>query len=118
DQMMGDTSEQERRIKQRVHENLRKPDKKFSWQVVIVAAAAPMVALFLFFTLDLSTLISSNEGPGVPYDPLDDLAEISSLQKHQKLSAVNYEEFAALPHFDQVDGLYYVDKEPFTLTGN
>ncbi|BAQ11135.1 signal peptidase I [Bacillus sp. OxB-1] len=118
DDMMGDTSEQERRIKQRVHENLRPPAKKFSWQVLFAAVAAPALSLFLIFTLDSSDLLSSDQGPGVPYDPLDDLAQISALQKKQLLSVVEHEEFAKLPHFDHVDGLHYVDKEPFSLEGS
>ncbi|MFC5591209.1 S26 family signal peptidase [Sporosarcina soli] len=118
DQMMGDTSEQERRIKRRVHERLRTPTKKFSWQVLFVTAAIPVVALFLLFTIDPMNYLSSDKGPGVPYDPLDDLAQISALQKKKQLSAVDFEEFAALPHFDQVDGLYYVDKEQFSLKGS
>ena len=118
DQMMGDTSKQERRIKQRVHERLQTPAKKFSWQVLFVSAAIPVVALFLILTIDPTNYFSSDKGPGVPYDPLDDLAQISALQKKQQLSAVDYEEFAALPHFDQVDGLYYVDKEKFSLKGS
>ena len=118
DQMMGDTSKQERRIKQRVHERLRTPAKKFSWQVLFVTAAIPVVALFLILTIDPMNFLSSDKGPGVPYDPLDDLAQISALQKKKQLSAVDYEEFAALPHFDQVDGLYYVDKEKFSLKGS
>ena len=116
--MMGDTSKQERRIKQRVHERLRPQAKKFSWQVLFVTAAIPVVALFLILTIDPANFLSSDKGPGVPYDPLDDLAQISALQKKKKLSAVDYEEFAALPHFDQVDGLYYVDKEKFSLKGS
>ena len=116
--MMGDTSKQERRIKQRVHERIRPPVKKFSWQVLFVSAAIPVVALFLIFTIDPLNYLSSNKGPGVPYDPLDDLAQISALQKKKLLSAVDYEEFSALPHFDEVDGLYYVDKEKFSLKGN
>lgn len=118
DQMMGDTSEQERRIKRRVHERLRTPTKKFSWQVLFVTAAIPVVALFLMFTIDPMNYLSSDKGPGVPYDPLDDLAQISALQKKKQLSAVDFEEFATLPHFDQVDGLYYVDKEQFSLKGS
>jgi len=118
DQMMGDTSKQERRIKQRVHERVRPPVKKFSWQVLFVSAAIPVVALFFILTIDPLNFLSSNKGPGVPYDPLDDLAQISALQKKNQLSAVDYEEFASLPNFDQVDGLYYVDKEKFSLTGS
>jgi Signal peptidase, peptidase S26 len=118
DQMMGDTSEQERRIKQRVHESLQTSTKKFSWQVLFVTAAIPVVALFLIFAIDPTNQLSSDKGPGVPYDPLDDLAQISALQKKQQLSAVDFEEFAALPHYDQVDGLHYVDKEKFSLKGS
>ena len=118
DQMMGDTSKQERRIKQRVHERLQKPTKTFSWQVLFVSAALPIVALFLILTIDPTNYLSSDKGPGIPYDPLDDLAQISALQKKQQLSAVDYEEFATLPHFEEVDGLYYVDKETFSLQGS
>src|SRR4051812_46936280 len=109
--MMGDTSKQERRIKQRVHERVRPPVKKFSWQVLFVSAGIPVVALFLILTIDPLNFLSSNKGPGVPYDPLDDFAQISALQKKKQISAVDYEKFSALPHFEQVDGLYYVDKE-------
>ena len=115
DEMMGDTSKQERRIKQRVHERLQTPTRKFSWQVVFVTAALPVVAMILMLTIDTTNFLSSDSGPGVPYDPLDDLAQISALQKTKKLSAVEYEEFMGLPHFDRVDGMYYVDKEPFSL---
>lgn len=115
--MMGDTSMQERRIKQRVREKLQRPARKFSWQVLFVSAAIPVVALLLFFTMNPANQFSSDVGPGVPYDPLDDLAQISALQKKHQLSAIDYEEFADLPHFDQVNGLGYVDKEPFSLQG-
>ncbi|QTD39435.1 S26 family signal peptidase [Sporosarcina sp. Te-1] len=119
DQMMGDTSDQERRIKQGVYEKLRPAAKKFSWKVAIVSAALPVVALFLFFSINpTDQLFSSQQGPGTPYDPLDDLAQISALQKKQQLSAIDYEEFAELPSFDEVDGLYYVDPEPFSIIGN
>ncbi|WP_432361351.1 S26 family signal peptidase [Sporosarcina sp. UB5] len=117
DQMMGDTSKRERRIKQRVHERLYKPARKFSWQVLFVSAALPVVALALFLTIDPMNYLSADEGPGVPYDPLDDLAKISALQKTKQLSDVDYEEFATLPYFDEVDGLHYVDKERFSLNG-
>ncbi len=116
--MMGDTTKQERRIKQGVHERLRKPAKTFSWQVLFVTVAIPVVALFLILTIDPTNYLSSDKGPGVPYDPLVDLAQISALQKKKQLSAIDYEEFAALPHFDQVDGLYYVDQETFSLNGS
>ncbi|EGQ20858.1 hypothetical protein HMPREF9372_3477 [Sporosarcina newyorkensis 2681] len=118
DQMMGDTSEQERRVKQRVHEKLRPPSRKFSWQVLFVTAALPIVAILLLVTLNPSDLLSADEGRGIPYDPLNDLAQISALQKKQQLSVVDYEEFAELPHFDQVDELHYVDKETFSLDGS
>lgn len=118
DKMMGDTSMQERRIKQRVYENLRAPAKKPSWQVPFVTAAIAVVALFLFITFNPIEQLSSNEGPEIPYDPLDDLAQISALQKKQKLSSIRYEELAELPHFDKVDGLHYVDREAFSLEGS
>ncbi|MGN7387923.1 S26 family signal peptidase [Sporosarcina sp. SAFN-015] len=119
DQMMGDTTLQERRIKQRVHEQLnRAPARKFSWQVLFVTAALPVVALVLFLAIDPTNYLSADQGPGTPYDPLDDLAQISALQKKKQLSAVDYEVFAELPHFDQVDGLHYVDKEQFSLKGS
>lgn len=118
DQMLGDTSKQEKRIKQRVHERLQTPAKKFSWQVLFVSAVLPIVALFLILTIDPTNDLSSDKGPSIPYDPLDDLAQISALQKKKKLSAIDYEEFATLPHFEQVDGLYYVDKETFSLQGS
>ena len=118
DQMMGDTTLQERRIKQRVNERLQTPAKKFSWQVLFVTAALPVVALVLFLAVDPTNYLSAVQGPGTPYDPLDDLAQISALQKKKQLSAVDYEEFAGLAHFDQVDGLHYVDKEQFSLPGS
>lgn len=118
DQMMGDTSEQERRVKQRVHEKLRPSAKRFSWQVLFVTAALPIVAILLMVTLNPSDLLSSDEGPGIPYDPLNDLAQISALQKKQQLSVIDYEEFAELPHFDQVDDLHYINKETFLLDGS
>lgn len=119
DDMMGDTSMQERRIKQRVREKLQTPPaRKFSWQVLFVSAALPVVALVLFLAIDPMNYLSADQGPGIPYDPLDDLAQISALQKKKQLSAVEYEEFAALPHFDEVEGLHYVDKEAFSLQGS
>ncbi|MFD1206329.1 S26 family signal peptidase [Sporosarcina contaminans] len=118
DQMMGDTSKQERRIKQRVHERLETPTKRFSLQALLVSAAIPLVALFLILTIDPMNYLSSDKGPGVPYDPLDDLAQISALHKKKQLSAINYEELLALPHFDQVDGLYYIDVEKFSVEGS
>ncbi|MCM3711550.1 S26 family signal peptidase [Sporosarcina luteola] len=118
DEMMGDTSKQERRIKQRVHERLQTPARKFSWQVMFVSAALPVVALVLFLAVDPMNYLSADQGPGTPYDPLDDLAQISALQKKKQLSAVDYEEFSALPHFDEVGGLNYVDKETFSLQGS
>lgn len=119
DDMMGDTTMQERRIKRRVHERLQSaPARKFSWQVLFVSAALPVVALVLFLAIDPMNYLSADQGPGTPYDPLDDLAQISALQKKKQLSAVDYEEFAELPHFDQVDGLYYLDKEQFSLPGS
>lgn len=99
DQMMGDTSTQERRIKQRVHENLRAPVKKPSWQVPFVTAGIAVIALFLFITFNPIEQLSSNEGPGTPYDPLDDLAQISALQKrssYQQLIMSNLESFHIL----------------------
>ena len=115
---MGDTSKQERRIKQRVHEKLRPAAKKQSWQVLFTMVAAPVIALFLFFTINPSDQLSSDKGPGTPYDPLDDLAQIQALQETKELSTIEYEEFSKLPHFDQVDDLYYVDEETFTLKGS
>lgn len=118
DQMMGDTSDQERRIKQRVYEELQPTARKHSWRVLFVTAALPVVALLLILTFIPSNLLSSDEGRGVPYDPLDDMAQISSLQKQQKLSNISYDEFIELPHFDIVNGLMYVDKIPFTVAGS
>lgn len=118
DQMMGDTSEQERRIKRGVREKLQAPTKKSSWQVVFASIAIPAIALFLIFSINPLSQLSSDEGPGIPYDPLDDLAQISALQKSKQLSDVNYEEFSTLPQFDTVDGLYYVDREKFSMKGS
>ena len=118
DQMMGDTTEQERRIKRGVHEKLQTPVRKTSWPVLFVSAAIPAIALFLFFSLNPLNQLSSDEGPGMPYDPLDDLAQISALQKKKQLSDVDYETFSSLPHYDQVDGLYYVDYERFAMKGS
>lgn len=118
DQMMGDTSEQERRIKRGVRDKLQTPVRKTSWPVIFVSVAIPVVALFLFFSLNPLNQISSDEGPGVPYDPLDDLAQISALQSKKLLSDVDYETFSVLPRFDEVDGLYYVDSERFTMKGS
>lgn len=117
-EMMGDTSEQERRIKQRVHDELQPSAKKRAWPVVFVSAAIPVVALLLFFTLNPLNQLSSEEGPGKPYDPLDDLAEISALQKKNQLSTVDYGEFEKLPVFERVAGLNYVDQEVFTRESN
>ncbi|MCG3088422.1 S26 family signal peptidase [Sporosarcina cyprini] len=118
DRMMGDTSEQERRIKQGVQNRLRPSARKSSWKVAMVSVALPAVALLLFFSMNPANLFSSDQGPGTPYDPLDDLAQISAFQKKQQLSAVDVEEFAKLPNFDVVDGLYYVDPVPFSRKGS
>ncbi|ARK24058.1 signal peptidase I [Sporosarcina sp. P37] len=116
DQMMGDTTEQERRIKQRVHENLQPPRKRtFSWQALLVTAALPAVALLLVFNLISDNQLSSDQGPGTPYDPLDDMAQISALQKKNQLSNVDYEEFANLPEVKNVDKLLFIDSEAFSL---
>ena len=116
DQMMGDTTEQERRIKQRVHDDLQPSRKRqFSWQALLVTAALPVVALLLVFNLIPDSQISSDQGPGTPYDPLDDMALISALQKKDQLSNIDYEEFASLPIAKKVDGLLYVDDESFSL---
>ncbi|PIC78110.1 signal peptidase I [Sporosarcina sp. P19] len=116
DQMMGDTTEQERRIKQRVHENLQPSRRRqFSWQALLVTAALPVVALLLVFNLVSDNQLSSDQGPGTPYDPLDDMALISALQKKDQLSTIDYEEFSSLPVVKKVDGLLYVDDESFSL---
>lgn len=117
DRLMGDTSAQERRIQQRVKERLRPASKKYSWRVLFVTAALPVVALLLFLTFIPSSLLSSNEGRGIPYDPLDDMAKISALQKKQQLSTLDYEKLVELPHFEKVDGLQYVDQEAFAVEG-
>lgn len=118
DQMMGDTSEQERRIQRGVREKLQTPVRKTSWPVLFVSVAIPAIALFLFFSMNPMNQLSSDEGPGTPYDPLDDLAQISALQKKKLLSDVDYESFSSLPHFEEVDGLYYVDRERFAMKGS
>ncbi|PID05416.1 MULTISPECIES: S26 family signal peptidase [unclassified Sporosarcina] len=116
DQMMGDTTEQERRIKQRVHENLQPSQRRqFSWQALLVTAALPVVALLLVFNFVSDSQLSADQGPGTPYDPLDDMALISALQKKDQLSAIDYEEFSSLPVVRKVDGLLYVDDESFSL---
>ena len=115
DQMMGDTTDQERRIKQRVHDDLQPSRKRtFSWQALLVTAALPVVALLLVFNLIPGSQLSSDQGPGTPYDPLDDMAQISALQKKGELSAIDYGEFASLPVAKKVDGLLYVDDETFS----
>ncbi len=116
DNMMGDTTEQERRIKQKVYENLQsKRTRQFSWQALLVTAALPVVALLLVFNVMSNDQLSSDVGPGTPYDPLDDLALISALQKKDQLSTVDYEEFAELPQVETVDGQLFIDNKEFAV---
>lgn len=117
DNMMGDTTEQERRIKQNVHDQLQpKRMRQFSWQALLVTAALPVVALLLVFNVMSDDQISSDKGPGTPYDPLDDMAMIADLYKNDQLSAIDYEEFASLPEVEKVDGLLYIAEEKFSLS--
>lgn len=92
--MMGDTRLQESRIKQRVKSELTPPARKQkrSWHVQLVTAAVAAVAVFLFMTAVPFTQNSGNEGRGAPYDPLDDLAEIATLQKRS-----NYQQSIMIP---------------------
>ena len=116
DNMMGDTTEQERRIKQKVHDELQpKRTRQFSWQALLVTAALPVVALLLVFNIMSDDQMSSDLGPGTPYDPLDDMTLIADLYKKNQLSAIDYEEFASLPVVEKVDGLLYVAQENFSL---
>lgn len=119
DEMMGDTHMQESRIKQRVKSELTPTPRKQkrSWHVQLVTAAVAAVAVFLFMTAVPFTQNSGNEGRGAPYDPLDDLAEIATLQKQKQLSTIDYDSFAQLPVLEQLSDLQYVDKETFTLAG-
>ena len=117
DDMMGDTNLQENRIKRQVHENLTVRKQKRSWQVPFVTAAVAAVAVFLFMTLNPLSQNSSTEGRGTPYDPLDDLALISTLHKKKQLSAIDYNSLAQLPVLGKISDLQYVDHEPFTLAG-
>lgn len=118
DDMMGDTTLQENRIKKRVHENLTVRKQKRSWQIPVVTAAVAAVAVFLLMSMNPLSLNSSSEGRGTPYDPLDDLALISTLHKKKQLSSIDYDAFAQLPVLDALSDLQYLDNEPFTLAGN
>ncbi|MGN7477050.1 S26 family signal peptidase [Solibacillus silvestris] len=117
DDLMGDTSLQESHIKKRVKEDLTLRKTQRSWHVQAVTAAVAAVAVFLFMTAVPFTQNSANEGRGVPYDPLDDLAQIATLQKTKKLSTIHYESFAQLPVLDRLTDLQYVDNEEFTFAG-
>ena len=115
--MMGDTNLQESRIKQRVKKDLTTPKTKRSWHVQVVTAAVAAVAVFLFMTAAPFTQNSANEGRGVPYDPLDDLAQIATLQKSKQLSTINYDAFAQLPVLEELTDLQYIDKDSFSIAG-
>lgn len=115
DDMMGDTTHHEARIKQRVQARLEHP-KKRQWQMPAVAASFVLLAIF-FITSTVNQQQSANEGRGVPYDPLDDLAEIATLQQKGELSDVNEQVLQALPVLDQLTPLQYVDAEPLLLAG-
>lgn len=116
DEMMGDTSAQERRIQQNVRQRLHAG--KQSKRALFIAAALPVTAMLIILSIIPSNFLQSAEGPSVPYDPLNDLAEISALQKKQQLSSIDYETFASLPVIEQTSALQYIDEVPFTLAGS
>ena len=117
DDMMGDTTLQEKRIKHRVHETMRPQQPKRSWQVPFITAAVAAVAVFLMMTTFPFNQNSANEGRGTPYDPLNDLAQIATLQQKKQLSMIDYEAFAKLPVQSELTPLQYIDYQPFTLAG-
>ena len=115
DDMLGNTTSQEARIKKGVHEAMRPQKHKRSWQVPFITAAVAAVAMFLIMTTFPFNQNAANEGRGTPYDPLDDLAEIASLQKKKQLSSIDYEAFSELPLQNHLTPLQYVDPEAFEL---
>lgn len=116
DDMMGDTSRQEARIKQLVVEQLNERPKKLNWQMSTVAASFMLLAIF-FISSTMNNQLSANEGRGEPYDPLDDLAQIANLQQKDELSKLDVAELLALPVLEELTPLQYIDAEPLQLNG-
>lgn len=117
--MMGDTSVSEKRIQQQVRMKMTQPpspSKKRMWHIPVLTSFATAVALLLILTTMNSPLLSSsNDGRGVPYDPLDDLYDIMALRGDDALSTKNYTLFESLPTIQTLEPLQYIDNEAFML---
>ena len=117
DEMMGDTTNQETRIKQAVHEKMTKKQRSFNWGIPAVSICVAAVALFLFISYNpFSNDLTANV-PNAPYDPLDDLAAISTAHQKGELSQIDDEFFASLPVVETISALQYVDVKPLLLNG-
>ncbi|MER1986811.1 MAG: signal peptidase I [Solibacillus sp.] len=116
DDMMGDTSRQEARIKQHVTARLAERSKKRNWQMPAVAVSFVLLAIF-FISSTMNNQLSADEGRGIPYDPLDDLAEIATLQQKGELSVLDEKQLLTLPVLNNLTPLQYVDAEPLQLAG-
>lgn len=108
DDMMGDTSKQQRNIAQGVREKLQQPKQKRSWQMPVVSAAFVAVLMLLIASFNFSSTISQ-EGRGMPYDPLEDLAIIAEQRQSSNFSAVDDEELLGYPLLEQLESLQYID---------
>lgn len=117
DAMMGDTSQQEARIRQRVQQQLQVKPKKRAWQMPVVASAAGALAVFLFSSAVGLDFNSADEGYSTPYDPLDDLVEVIAQKRDGQLSTYDFTQFESLPTIQAVERLQYVDRELFSLNG-
>ena len=118
DDMMGDTSKQEARISQGVRAKMQNQQikPKRSWQMPAVATAFVALIVFLVATYNFSEM-SSNEGRGVPYDPLVDLYEIQLQRQDNTFSNINYDELLTFPTISELSTLQYIDREMFELNG-
>lgn len=118
DEMFGDTSASEQRIQQQVRAALATPQKKKrAWQVPTIASLATAVALFLMMTTVGSPLFSSQDGRGVPYDPLDDLYAIGLQKGNDELSSIDEATLLGLPTLNIQSRLHYIDAQTFTHDG-
>ena len=118
DHMLGDTSQQEARIREQVRQQtMVLPKKKRAWQMPVVASAATAVAILLFSSTVGLDFNSADKGWGQPYDPLDDLVEVIGQKRNGELSTYDFTQFESLPTIQSVETLQFVDRELFTLNG-
>ena len=119
DEMMGDTSRQEERIRNAVRDNMMQANrpKKRNWQVATVAVAFVVLSIFLGSSLYTSTQLMAKEGRGKPYDPYADLVNIQLQKKTDSFSSIKEQELLTLPVVHTLAINQYVDSEPLTLEG-